>query len=369
LTTSGQGFFYDGLTSARHAVTVEAVADGLRVHGADGALLAEWPYGELQAMSAPDSVLRLGRANSPGLARLEIRDPALAAAIDDRTATVDRSGATERRNRKRVVFWTIAATVSLVLVAVFGLPALVVRLTPLIPMSVEQKFGDAVDGQVRSMLDTNKAGAAFECGLKDNEKAGRAALDKVMDRLQREASLPIRLKVAVVRRSDANAIALPGGHIYVFAGLINKANTPDEFAGVVAHEIGHVAHRDGTRSVLQAAGMSFLFGMLLGDFTGGGVLVIAARTVVQSAYSRDVEAEADRYGVELMTKTRADASALARILERIDGAVDPGITILLDHPQTKDRVAAINAMAAAARQPTEPLLSAQEWSALKRICR
>jgi hypothetical protein len=356
------------MTSARRTVAVEAAAEGLRLHEADGSLLAEWPYAELRAMSAPRSVLRLARVNSPGLARLEIRDPALAAEIDDRADTLDRSGATERRNRKRVLAWTVAATVSLVLVALFGLPALVERLAPLIPLSVEHRFGAAIDAQVRAMLDTDRSGKPFECGAAEGEEAGRAALDKVMDRLQGAADLPIPLKTAVVRRGEANAIALPGGHIYVFRGLINKANSPDELAGVIAHEVGHVAHRDGTRSMLQSAGVSFLFGMLLGDFTGGGVVVIAARTVVQSAYSREVEAAADGYGVDLMTRTGADARALASILDRIAGAVEPGsITILLDHPQTKDRVAAINAMTAGA-PPPRPLLTPAEWAALKRIC-
>jgi predicted Zn-dependent protease len=161
---------------------------------------------------------------------------------------------------------------------------------------------------------------------------------------------------------------LPGGHIYVFQGLVTRAQSPDELAGVIAHEIGHVAHRDGTRSVLQSAGLSFLFGMLLGDFTGGGVVVIAARTVVQSAYSREVEAAADDYGVRLMASIGGDVRAFAAILERIAGAIEPGVKILLDHPQVKDRVAAINA--AAERLPAErrPLLSPPEWAALKRIC-
>ena len=94
---------------------------------------------------------------------------------------------------------------------------------------------------------------------------------------------------------------------------------------MIAHEIGHVAHRDGTRSILQAAGLSFLFGMLLGDFTGGGVVVIAARKIVQSAYSREVESAADRYGVELMSKIGGDGRALGTILDRIAGAIEPGI--------------------------------------------
>jgi Zn-dependent protease with chaperone function len=154
----------------------------------------------------------------------------------------------------------------------------------------------------------------------------------------------------------------------VFEGLIDRARGPDELAGVIAHEIGHVAHRDGTRSLLQAAGLSFLFGMLLGDFTGGGLAVIAARTVVQSAYSRDVEAAADIYGVGLMGKIGGDARAFAAILDRIAGTIEPGVKILADHPQTKDRVLAINAAAAAMPKTFQPLLAPPDWAALKHIC-
>ena len=365
---SGAGIFYDGRTSARHPVAVEAAPDALRIRGGDGALLAEWPYAELQHLSAPAEVLRLGRAGSPVLARLEVRDPALAAAIDEYADTLDRTGRTERRARRKVVAWAFAATVSLVLVAVFGLPAVVERLTPLIPFSVEHRLGVAVEEQVRAMLDPGRSDKPFECGTADPERSGRAALDKLLGPLEGAAKLPIPLKTIVVRRSEANAIALPGGHIYVFAGLVAKAERPDELAGVIAHEIGHVAHRDGTRSVLQAAGLSFLFGMLLGDFTGGGVVVIAARTLMQSAYSREVEAAADLYGVKLMADIGGDPRALGAILLRVAGAIEPGVRILLDHPLTQDRVAAIDAAAAAWQTTPKPLLDPAEWTALRLIC-
>ena len=152
----------------------------------------------------------------------------------------------------------------------------------------------------------------------------------------------------MVRRPEANAIALPGGQIYVFRGLIEKADTADEVAGVIAHEIGHVAHRDGTKAVLQAGGLSFLFGMLLGDFVGGGAVVIAAKSVLQSSYSREAEAAADAYGAALMNKAGGNARALATMLGKIGGATEPGMKILLDHPETKARIAAINKIAARA---------------------
>jgi Zn-dependent protease with chaperone function len=363
---TGTGVYFDGMTSARREVAIEAAPDALRISAPDGSLIAEWPYPELVGLSAPDDVLRLGRARNPVLARLDVRNAALAAKIDEYAHGIDRTGGIERRARRKIIAWTFAATVSLIFVAVVVLPALIERLAPLIPLSVEHRLGSAVDAQVRAMLDPGKSDRPFECGEAAGERAGRAALDRLIGRMEQAAGLPIPIKAAVVRRSESNAIALPGGHIYVFQGLVDRSRTPDELAGVIAHEIGHVANRDGTRSILQAAGLSFLFGMLLGDFTGGGVVVIAARTLMQSAYSREVENAADRYGVELVDKIGGDGRALGTMLARIAGQIEPGMAILRDHPVTQERLARINAIAPPRSGP--PLLDAAEWAALKRIC-
>jgi Zn-dependent protease with chaperone function len=364
---SGKGIYFDGKTSARREVEVEAAPDALRISAPDGTLLAEWPYQELMAFSAPADVLRLGRRRDSVLARLDVRDAELAGKIDVYAHGIDRSGVTERRTRNKIIAWTFAATVSLIFVAIVVLPAVVERLAPLIPMSVESRLGAAVDAQVRAMLATEKSDRPFECGGGSaREQAGREAFNKLIGRMEQAAGLPIPVKAAVVRRSESNAIALPGGSVYVFQGLITAAQSPDELAGVLAHELGHVAHRDGTRSILQAAGLSFLFGMLLGDFTGGGLVVLAARKIVESSYSREAESAADRYSVELIAKIGGDARALASILERIAGAIEPGINLLRDHPVTKERVALIHSLAPPRRGA--PLLSADEWVALKRIC-
>jgi Zn-dependent protease with chaperone function len=267
------------------------------------------------------------------------------------------------------VFWTVAATVSTLLVAIFGVPAIATGLAPLVPFRIERLLGDAVDTQIRSMLDLRRRGAAFECGRAEDEKAGLAALDDLVKGLETAAALPLPISVKVVRLRQANAFALPGGlpggHIYVFQGLLDKAETPDELAGVLAHEIAHVAHRDGTRAILQAAGLSFFFGMLLGDFVGGGAVVIASKTILETNYSREVETAADAYSIELMRAVAGDPRALAPILQRIAGDSDGWVKILLDHPETRDRVAVIEA---ASIGTPRPLLDATQWAALKRIC-
>ena len=364
MVTAGTGIFFDGATSARRPVLVELSADGLVVRDAEErAMLARWPYDELDHLAAPHGMLRLGRAGASRLARLEVRDAALMAAIDDASVPVDRSGAAERRGRTKVVVWSLVATVSLLVAAVFGVPALADKIAPLIPLRAERWLGEAVDMQARRMLDKGDASRPFECGNED----GRAALARLIGTLEGAAALPIPLETKVIRRAEPNAIALPGGHIYVFEGLVDKSETPDELAGVIAHEIGHVANRDGTRSILQSAGLSFLFGMLLGDFVGGGAVVIGARAVLQSSYSRDVESAADRYSVDLMSRAGGNPRALGAVLDRIAGTTHSGVEILRDHPDTKARVAVINSLASSA-QAGRPLLDGDEWRALKRIC-
>ena len=365
--SAGAGVFFDGRVSTRRPIRITLGARTLQVDDANGRLLAEWPYDEIEELPAPDNVLRLGRYGSAVLERLEIFDAAFAAALDARADRVDRSGALQHRQRLAVVGLSMLAVASLVLVAWLGVPAAAGRVAPLLPVAVERKLGAAVDLQVRNALDTRRAGTAFECGAGAGKADARAALARLTSRLARAAALPLPLKFTVVHRAEANAFAIPGGQVYVFEGLIDAAHDADELAGVLAHEIGHVAKRDGTRAVLQGAGLSFLFGMVLGDFVGGGAMVIAAKSVLESAYSRDVETAADAYGVALMRKAGGDGRALAAILARIGGATEPGMRILRDHPDTRARIAAIERLAGGARGA--PMLSPAEWTAVRGICK
>ncbi|HTP91609.1 MAG TPA: M48 family metallopeptidase [Xanthobacteraceae bacterium] len=362
----GPGLFFDGKSSARIDVWVEITETGLRILSVDRSVLGEWPFEVLRRQSAPEGVLRLGRSDDTVLARLELRDQALIDAVEERADALDRTGATERAVRRKVVLLSFAAMASLMVSGIFGLPVLADRVIPLIPLSAEVKLGNAVDKQIRSALDTRHLGQAFQCGQAADETAGRDALARLVGRLETAAALPLSLRIEVVRRREPNAFALPGGRVYVYEGLIDEAQSPDELGGVLAHEIGHVARRDGTRTVLQTAGLSFLFGMMLGDFVGGGAVVIAAKTVLRSSYSRRVEGAADAYSVALMSKAGGDPRALGVILARIVTDDDEGIKILSDHPDTKDRINAINAAEAPAG--TTPLLDAADWSALKQIC-
>jgi Zn-dependent protease with chaperone function len=368
MTTNDTGIFYDGLTSERHKVAVEIAGDAIEVKAPDGTVKARWLIGEVYPLATSGDVLRIGVASAKVAARLEIHDQELAAALLARLKRTDRSGFTDARTRFRVVGYSLAAIVTLVGGAIWGVPLLAERIAPHLPIAWEVRLGDAIDAQVRQTLDTSKGKKPFECAAGDGAQAtaARNAFRKLVSALEDAAGLPMPVRVTVVRRSDVNAITLPGGRIYVFEGLLTQAKAVDEVAGVLGHEFGHVAHRDGTKAVLEAAGLSLLFGMLLGDFTGGGAAVVAARTVLQTAYSRSAEAAADEFGARLMYQVGGDPRALGDILLRVSDRPGMAPHFLFDHPEAQERADAIAKVGQPS--PLKALLTPAEWNALKNIC-
>lgn len=358
--------YFDGVTAARHDVAIELNDRAVVIFDRAGELIDQWPFPRLKHLSAPAHIFRIGLRKSDSLARLEIADQDMAHAIDLACPDIDRTGASARKAKLRAIALSFLAAVSLFSVAIYGVPAIADRLAPFVPQGIERRLGNAADTQVRAMLDKGPRDRPFECGEAAVEQAGRAAFEKLMARLQQAGGLRLPLQAAVIRRDEANAIALPGGHVYVFKGLIDQADHVDEVAGVIAHELGHVANRDGTRAILQGTGLSLIFGMLLGDFVGGGAVVLASESLLKSAYSRDAESRADDYAVRTMHAAGGDPRALGRFLGRIAGKVRSG-SIFLDHPATPDRVARINAIAPP-QSGGATLLDAAEWRALKRIC-
>jgi Zn-dependent protease with chaperone function len=150
-------------------------------------------------------------------------------------------------------------------------------------------------------------------------------------------------------------------------GLLAKAENPDEIAGVLAHEFGHLRHRDGTRNLIYNGGTSFLIGLLFGDITGSGALIFASRSLVTSSYSREAEYNADTFAIDVMHKLGRSPKPMGQLLFRVTGTeVDKSLSILSNHPLTEDR---LKRMSDEDRPPSgPPLLSADEWTSLKAIC-
>jgi hypothetical protein len=187
--------------------------------------------------------------------------------------------------------------------------------------------------------------------LRDSEV--NAYVEKVGQRLV--ASIPaefqhseFRYYFKVIDASDINAFALPGGPMYVNRGMIEAARTEGEMAGVMAHELSHVALRHGTAQATKAqkyavgAGVAGILGTILGG-PGLGQVAQAPFGVYFLKYSREYETEADLLGARIMANAGYDPRDLANMFRTIEAqGSGGGGGFLSDHPSSANRYARIN---------------------------
>jgi Peptidase family M48 len=346
--------YFDGASSRRRDVQL-AFAGALEIRE-NGAVSARWAYGDIRQADSPAGMLRVSCLSAPPLARLEIRDDALAAELERRCLRLAENRLGGRAIAK-IVGWSLAAVISIVMVVLFGIPLAADRLAPLVPPALERRLGEASEVQIEAIFGKHVC----------NDAAGRAAYAKLLGTLREAAGLEPAVQSVVLDTKVPNAFALPGGKVYLFNGLLAKAESADEIAGVLAHELGHLKHRDNLRAVIYNGGTSFLIGLLFGDVTGSGALVFASRSVVTASHSREAERNADGFAIEVMHKLGRSPKPMGELLFRVTGKEgNNNLSIMASHPLTEDR---LQRMSAEDISPTgPPLLTDDEWAALKAIC-
>jgi beta-barrel assembly-enhancing protease len=366
--------FYDGETAVRREVVAEPSQDGLSlvIRRGDGAPAIVWRFDRLRAAPGQAEAGRLTLMLMAATDDETPRDPARlviadAAAIAWLRRT--RPGLFRRDVRpgtaRRVALWLAAAAAAVALMLFVILPRLADRLALWISPETEAEFGRAMLAQVESFL-----GAADLGALDCDGAEGVAALRRLEDRLS-DSTIGYRVELRVMDHEMVNAFALPGGQVVILRGLLDAADGPDEVAGVLAHEIGHVAHRDPTRLMLRSAGSAGLLSLVFGDVTGGTFLALAGDHLLQASYTREAEAAADDYALTLLNDRGISSAPFADFFERIAGQTDGVPELLSSHPLSAgraDRARANAEDATAGRIALTPALTDADWAALKAIC-
>lgn len=346
--------YFNGLSNQRRTVSIQ-LNDACDIVE-NGSVVASWCFSDMRRVDGPVSMLRVMSVAAPSLARLEIRDAAVAAQLAARCPSLDK-GSVRGRSMPQIIGWSAAALMSIVLVVLYGVPFAADRLTPLVPYAAEARLGDIVDKQVRVIFG----------GKTCENPAGKAAFDKLMSQLRQASGIETAASASVISNDIANAIALPGGKIYLFDGLLAKADTVDEVAGVLAHELGHVKNRDGLRNLIYNGGTSFLFGLLFGDVTGSGAVIFASRELLQASHTRGAERSADETAITVMRELGRSPKPMGEFLLRVTGKEkNKALSLISSHPLSEER---LKRMSEGDKPPTAPaLLTDAEWKALKSIC-
>lgn len=365
LETSGQ--YSDGETAQSYEVIVKFGATTLTLFDMSGQPLTHWALASLRAQSdlAEDGAMVL----APDLdsdARLILREPDMIAALRQVCPDLERRP-TPRRLLRRAFIWGGGAIAAVVLIVFVLVPAVSNQLALLIPPAKEEAMGREVLTQVRTALGTFSGKEMRTCNAPD----GVASLNRMTARLIPHVNSHISIKVQVLDHPMVNAFAVPGGHIVLFRGLIEAASSPEEVAGVLAHEIGHVVHRDPTRLALRSAGSVGILGMLLGDVTGGAMVVVLTEQLVQASYTQEAEANADKLAHETLAAANLPVRPFANFFDRLareNGEPHPLLSHLASHPDLASRAAKARAADRIGGAPFTPVLEDHDWVALRGIC-
>ncbi len=173
-------------------------------------------------------------------------------------------------------------------------------------------------------------------------------VNRLGQNLVRNSDAKVPFTIKVIDTEEVNAFALPGGFFFVNSGLILKADSEAELAGVMSHEIAHVAARHGTRQatrgeIAQLATIPLIF---MGGWTGYGIRQAASVAIPVGflSFSRGFESEADLLGLEYMYKSGYDPGAFVDFFEKIQSLEKkkPGTMakVFSTHPMTEDRITA-----------------------------
>jgi predicted Zn-dependent protease len=171
-------------------------------------------------------------------------------------------------------------------------------------------------------------------------------VNRVGQNLVRNSDAKVPFTIKVLDSEEVNAFALPGGFFFVNSGLILKADNESELAGVMAHEIAHVAARHGTRqatrgTIINYASIPLIF---MGGWTGYAIRQGAGLAIPLGflTFSRGFEAEADMLGLEYMYKAGYDPTSFVDFFEKIQTLEKkkPGTLskVFSTHPMTDDRI-------------------------------
>jgi beta-barrel assembly-enhancing protease len=345
--------YFNGQSARDHAVTVRE--DGVNlIFSGEETPETIWSIAGLHPVDAPSpgQPYRLTHDNKPG-ARLIIRDESFVVGLVARSSHL--KGGYSKRDISHIFGWIAGG---LAVVAALGYVAIA-----LLPDRWR-----------------NRVGKQMEASLVDHAKvcstpAGDAALGAMIAALAEGSPELPSISVHVYDIPILNAFAVSGGNIILTRELVEKADAPDEVAGVLAHEIGHVYHRHPEAQLVRMEGIQILASVFTGS-NGGDTLTSIASVAALLSYSRAAESEADAYARDTLTRASIDPVGLKHFFEKVvklegeskkeSGPFAALGNLFATHPGTEDRIKEI--MPLPAGQTAKPSLSDEQWKALKSIC-
>ncbi|SPP64768.1 M48 family metallopeptidase [Nitrospira lenta] len=259
------------------------------------------------------------------------------------------------RHRHRVMWASVGGSILAVVVGLwFGADLLVEMAVSRIPVEWEQKLGEAAYKDFLSHQDVMKEGPA----VKAVEEMTQRLAEQIPDN-------PYKFQVTVVKSDVVNAFALPGGYVVVFTGLMKKADSGEEVAGVLGHELNHVLQRHGMERIVKSLGVMTVVAIIVGDQQGLiGLMRQVGVELLTLKFDRAQEMEADLTGLQLVYRAKIDPRGMITFFEKLSEKDEGRIEWFSTHPMSRARADRLQAeLAALPKRTSEPFTF--EWKTVQ----
>lgn len=352
-------------TGAPCHVEVLTISLKVRFEGMSGQVQEEIPFAALRlsAGGVNHDHLVVKWESGSGARTLYLRDSALISAfrhaapyeilreLEETAAKVRRV-----RSRRRAVWLVVAAALcSVAFFFWFASDLLVEFAVSRIPLEWEQKLGESAYRDFLAQQTVITEGPAMTAVKEITHRL----TDSIPDN-------PYKFEVSLVKSDVVNAFALPGGYVVVFTGLMMKAKSGEEVAGVLSHELNHVLRRHGLERIVKQIGLVAVLTILLGDPQGlAGLMKQLGVELLTLKFGRAQETEADLLGVRLLYRAKIDPSGMIRFFERLSEQEKGRVEILSTHPMSEDRAERLKAeVASLPKTQPEPFIF--DWTTVHR---
>lgn len=358
--TSYKGWYFDGQQPVRNPAALELEAQSLTIHTSTPEPIV-WPYTQLRIAAKgghgePARIEKIGGAIGEYVA---VPEGNFVEALRQHTPNLP--GFEE--SILPVEGWpAVLLTCSVIALLAAGMYFWGVRwlagaAAGFMPRAAEERLGRAV----RNILSPE----ATRC----SDASLAQALKPVMERLATAAGNAYRFDVVYAANTMPNAFAAPGGYITVFTGILHLADSPEELAGVLAHEMQHVLRKHSTRAIARALSVRVLLSMMTFDSSGTPAALEAVASLANLSYDREAEEEADLLSIPLLVKAGISPEGLPSMLRKLRTTLPFEMnTYLSSHPDTLQRVDRLVAEIRQHRYEAKPLMTREEWLRIRNLC-
>jgi Zn-dependent protease with chaperone function len=247
-------------------------------------------------------------------------------------------------HRKLIGLVWIAAVLSIAFICANGLPYLASQ----IPLRYEQHLANWIGDPLGEMP---------ACSRTPPEP-----FQRLIKRLYplNETDRKIPIEVRFIKSEEVNAFAYLGGRVFVFSGLLKQAESPEELAGVLAHEFEHVSHRHIMQGLVSNIVLSGGLGWIFGSGPGGKIMT----QLVALKFTKSQEAQADHDALLRLRNAKIDRRGFIHFFEKLEKESNQ-THYLSDHPSNLDRIQKSSQSPA---YESTPIMTREEWLRIKTIC-